>query len=75
MARRANKPVWLLVAEMEPERLVELSDFKHIADFVSKDEALALLHQNAIDQLPVVDDDGCLLGLLDVQDLLNLKVG
>jgi arabinose-5-phosphate isomerase len=38
-------------------------------------EALALLHQNAIDQLPVVDDDGCLLGLLDVQDLLNLKVG
>ena len=43
MARRANKPVWLLVAEMEPERLVELIDFKHIADFVSKDEALALL--------------------------------
>ena len=29
MARRANKPVWLLVAEMEPERLVELIDFKH----------------------------------------------
>lgn len=38
-------------------------------------EALALLHQFAIDQLPVVDDDGCLLGLLDVQDLLNLKIG
>ena len=38
-------------------------------------EALALLHQNAIDQLPVVDDAGCLLGLLDVQDLLNLKIG
>ena len=45
MARRANKPVWLLVAEMEPERLVELIDFKHIADFVSKDEALALLQR------------------------------
>lgn len=38
-------------------------------------EALAMLHQMAIDQLPVVDDDGRLLGLLDVQDLLNLKIG
>jgi arabinose-5-phosphate isomerase len=37
-------------------------------------EALALLHQFAVDQLPVVDDDGKLLGLLDVQDLLNLKI-
>jgi arabinose-5-phosphate isomerase len=38
-------------------------------------EALALLHQFAIDQMPVVDDEGKLLGLLDVQDLLNLKIG
>jgi CBS domain-containing protein len=38
-------------------------------------EALALLHQRAIDQMPVVAADGLLLGLLDVQDLLNLKIG
>jgi arabinose-5-phosphate isomerase len=38
-------------------------------------EALALLHQFHVDQLPVVDDAGRLLGLLDVQDLLNLKIG
>ena len=38
-------------------------------------EALALLHKHAVDQLPVVDDGGRLLGLLDVQDLLNLKIG
>ena len=38
-------------------------------------EALALLHQFAVDQLPVVADDGTLVGLLDVQDLLNLKFG
>ena len=38
-------------------------------------EALAMLHQRAIDQMPVVDGDGRLLGLLDVQDLLNLKIG
>lgn len=38
-------------------------------------EALAVLHQFHVDQLPVVDGDGRLLGLLDVQDLLNLKIG
>jgi len=38
-------------------------------------EALALLRQFSVDQLPVVDGDGCLLGLLDVQDLLDLKIG
>ena len=38
-------------------------------------EALAMLHQFAVDQLPVVDDGGRLIGLLDVQDLLNLKIG
>lgn len=38
-------------------------------------EALALLHQHEIDQLPVVDEGRRLLGLLDVQDLLNLKIG
>ncbi len=38
-------------------------------------EALAFLHQARIDQLPVVDAEGTLLGLLDVQDLLDLKIG
>jgi len=38
-------------------------------------EALAFLHKFAVDQLPVVDEHGRLLGLLDVQDLLNLKIG
>jgi len=37
-------------------------------------EAASLLHDREIDQLPVVDEHGCLLGLLDVQDLLNLKI-
>lgn len=38
-------------------------------------EALALLHQHAVDQLPVIDESGALVGLLDVQDLLDLKIG
>jgi arabinose-5-phosphate isomerase len=38
-------------------------------------EALALMRQFAVDQLPVVDQHGKLVGLLDVQDLLDLKIG
>ncbi len=37
-------------------------------------EAIAFLHQHKIDQLPVVDDRGCIAGMLDVQDLLDLKI-
>ncbi len=38
-------------------------------------EALALLRQASVDQMPVVDQGGKLVGLLDVQDLLDLKLG
>ncbi|MGE3173268.1 MAG: SIS domain-containing protein [Planctomycetota bacterium] len=48
---------------------------RHISTETFALEALALLHQFAVDQLPVVDDGGRLLGLLDVQDLLDLKIG
>jgi L-fuconate dehydratase len=45
MARRAEKPLWLYIAEMAPEQLIEMVDFKHIADYVSKEEGLALLQK------------------------------
>lgn len=38
-------------------------------------EALALLHQRKVDQMPVVSTDGKVVGLLDVQDLLDLRIG
>ncbi|MCA8957294.1 MAG: KpsF/GutQ family sugar-phosphate isomerase [Planctomycetes bacterium] len=38
-------------------------------------EALAYLHKHRVDSMPVVDHDGIALGLLDVQDLLDLKIG
>ena len=42
---------------------------------ISKDrlaqEALRLLQEKKIDELPVVDNKGKLVGLLDVQDLLK----
>jgi arabinose-5-phosphate isomerase len=37
-------------------------------------EALAIFHKHRIDEIPVVDQDGKPVGLIDVQDVLALKV-
>ncbi len=37
-------------------------------------DAFNLLHENRIDQIPVVDEAGRAIGLVDVQDLLELKI-
>jgi CBS domain-containing protein len=33
-------------------------------------EALAMMREFSIDEIPVIDDAGCLVGLIDVQDLI-----
>jgi arabinose-5-phosphate isomerase len=56
-----------------------------IADFMTRNpltitaeklaaEALKILRDRRVDQLPVVDAAGMPIGLLDVQDLLDIKV-
>ena len=42
-ARRENKPLWLLLAEMTPEELVSVVDLTHIRDALSPEEALGIL--------------------------------
>jgi L-fuconate dehydratase len=42
-ARRAGKPVWRLLADLSPEELVSLVDFRYIADALTPAEALAIL--------------------------------
>jgi L-fuconate dehydratase len=42
-ARQAGKPVWRLLADLSPEELVSLVDFRYIADALTPDEALAIL--------------------------------
>jgi L-fuconate dehydratase len=44
-AKAAGKPVWRLVADMSPEEIVRLVDFRYITDCISRDEALALLRE------------------------------
>jgi L-fuconate dehydratase len=40
-------PVWRLVAEMSPEGLVGLVDFRYLSDFLAPDDALAILRTQA----------------------------
>ena len=41
--RRAGKPVWQLIADMTPEQIVQLIDFRYITDVLTPAEALAIL--------------------------------
>ena len=45
--RRAGKPVWRLVADMSPEDIVGLIDFRYISDALTPAEALAILRKSA----------------------------
>ncbi len=42
-AKETGKPVWRLVADMSPEEIVRLIDFRYLTDALTPDEALALL--------------------------------
>ena len=44
-AKQAGKPVWRLVAEMSPEEIVSIIDFRYLTDVLTPDEALGILRQ------------------------------
>lgn len=43
LGKAAGKPVWLLVAEMSPEEIVKLVDFRYMTDVLTEAEALEIL--------------------------------
>ncbi|MFE0358839.1 enolase C-terminal domain-like protein [Streptomyces nigra] len=43
--RRTGKPVWRLLAELSPEQLVDLVDFRYLQDALTRDEALDILRR------------------------------
>jgi L-fuconate dehydratase len=45
LAKQANKPVWLYVAEMTPEQLVSIIDFRYLTDAITPEEALAIFRK------------------------------
>ncbi|KAA5833676.1 enolase C-terminal domain-like protein [Saccharopolyspora hirsuta] len=44
-AKRAGKPLWQLLAELSPEQIVELVDFRYLSDALTPEEALDLLRR------------------------------
>lgn len=44
-AKRADKPLWRLLAEADPAWLVRQVDFRHLTDALTPEEALTLLHR------------------------------
>jgi L-fuconate dehydratase len=45
-AKRAGLPLWKLLADLSPEAIVALVDFRYLSDVLTPDEALAILHRN-----------------------------
>ncbi|CAH1773130.1 unnamed protein product [Owenia fusiformis] len=45
-AKIEGKPVWKLLVDMEPEKIISLIDFRYIEDALSKEEALEILRNN-----------------------------
>jgi L-fuconate dehydratase len=46
-ARRARLPLWQLLAQMSPEQIVALIDFRYLTDALTRDDALAILRAAA----------------------------
>ncbi len=46
-ARHSGKPVWRLIADMSPEQIVDLIDFRYISDALTPAEALTILQAAA----------------------------
>jgi L-fuconate dehydratase len=47
LAKRAGKPLWKLLVDLPPERLVDLVDFRYLTDALTRDEALAMVERCA----------------------------
>ena len=45
LGKVAGKPVWQLVADMTPEQLVSIIDFRYLTDAITPDEALAIFRK------------------------------
>jgi L-fuconate dehydratase len=44
-AKAEAKPLWRLLAEMDPDRLAEIIDYRFISDVLTRAEAVAILRR------------------------------
>lgn len=45
LAKQAGKPVWQLVADMTPEQIADIVDYRYLTDVLSREDALAILRK------------------------------
>lgn len=45
LAKQAGKPVWRMVADMSPEEIADIVDYRYLTDVLTRDEALAILRK------------------------------
>ncbi|WP_182084731.1 L-fuconate dehydratase [Aureimonas sp. ME7] len=60
-AKREGKPVWRLVADMTPDEVLDLLDFRYLTNALTRDEAKAILEQAAVgkaERIAVLNDRG-----------------
>ena len=57
----------------KPVREFMTADPKHVHRGELASKALAIFNEHRIDELPVVDEDGRPVGMIDVQDLIGIK--
>jgi L-fuconate dehydratase len=60
-AKREGKPLWKLLADMTPDEIVDLVDFRYLTDALSRTEALDLLGRLAptrLDRATELEHDG-----------------
>jgi L-fuconate dehydratase len=43
LAKKAGKPVWQMVADMSPEQIADIVDYRYLTDVLTRDDALAIL--------------------------------
>ncbi|MBB3946499.1 L-fuconate dehydratase [Rhizobium skierniewicense] len=43
LAKQAGKPVWQLVADMSPEQIADIVDYRYLTDVLTREDALSIL--------------------------------
>lgn len=60
-AKQSGKPVWRLVADMSPEEIVRIVDFRYLTDVLTPQEALAILKKaepDKAERIAVLEREG-----------------
>ena len=61
LAKQAGKPVWRLVAEMSPEEIADIVDYRYLTDVLTRDEAVEILKRaeaGKAERIAILEKDG-----------------